>query len=150
MVNRTVAFVDAICGESGPLELAIHIAGEHEGAATQTGGNVAQDLEPAMRHGAPVKRQAVAVEAPGQFRRLVKGIGTGNPGKGDVRRSQGRVGLPESLPAAEVGQAGIDPHACTGRDQQTVGLADPVGNFLKSRGHRSHSVLESIAGRRDR
>src|SRR5262249_47340786 len=39
----------------------------------------------------------------------------------------GRVGAPEAVHAAEVGQAAVDPHAGAGPDQQRVGPGDRLG-----------------------
>jgi len=43
---------------------------------------------------------------------------------------QGRVGTPESVLTTEVGQAGIDAHACAGGNDQRIGLPDEVGGAL--------------------
>ena len=46
---------------------------------------------------------------------------------------KGRVGPPETLGAAEVGQAGVDAHAGPGPDQEGVGGGDCISCLLVSR-----------------
>ena len=74
---------------------------------------------------------AVAVEAPAEGRVVGKVFRIGAVDKGQPQAGIGRIGLPEAVVAAEVGQPGIDPHAGPGGDDEGLCFSDNSGGFSK-------------------
>eukprot|EP01034_Spumella_vulgaris_P037591 gene37590-46371_t len=103
MVDGTVALQHPLRIESRQLELPVHIAGEDAGAR-----------EARVRRRGAVQRQPVAVKAPGQPRIGPERLRRGDTAEIQPRAAQRRIGLPETLVAAKIREAGIDAHAGAG------------------------------------
>mmetsp|Transcript_22395 Transcript_22395/g.88656 ORF Transcript_22395/g.88656 Transcript_22395/m.88656 type:complete len:344 (+) Transcript_22395:1797-2828(+) len=131
-VQRAVAFMQRQVLEPGALELPVDIAGEHRAAVQLPVRPLPQQRKAGMRHGAPVQRQPVAVEAPGEFGVALEGERRGHLGKVQPRPPQGRVGAPEALAAAEVRQAGVHTQAGAGGDHEGIGLGDEFGRGVEA------------------
>ena len=129
-MDRPVAFADLHFGKTGALKLSVDVAGEYECAMPQALADPAQDLKTGVRHGAAVELQPMPVETPGKARFRCEGGWIGNLLEGNPRPSKRRVSPPETLRTAKIGEAGVDPDACTGGDQQPVGLGDQFGATL--------------------
>ena len=124
VMNGAVAFVDALRVKPGFLELAIHIAGEHKTALGQSLSNPPQYLKTRVRNGGAVEVQAMPVEAPGQTRLGFECRRAGDMFERNPRPAQCRISAPESLRTTKIRQTGIDAHAGTRSNQQSVGLVD--------------------------
>jgi hypothetical protein len=105
VMDGAVAFADAMVGKTRFLELPVDIAGEHETAMRQPFADPAQDGKARVGNGPPVELQAMPVEAPGEAGLALEGGRIGNLLEGDARATERRVGAPETLRAAKIGQA---------------------------------------------
>ena len=128
-----MALANLHLGKPGLLELPVHIAGKHEGAVRHLRCDSLQYREAGMRLGVAIKREAVAVETPGEMGIREEGCRARDCAEIHPGLAKGRIGGPETLVAAEIRQAGIDAHAGSGGDQQAV--SRPNG------GHRAVDVL---------
>jgi len=120
MMDGTVALHDAPAIESGAVEVAVDIAGEHHTTVREALAYPAENLESLVGLGLAVEFQAMSVESPGQTRVGVEGAGIGDLGEVDDTFSEGRVGAPEALSSAEIGEAGVDAHAGTGTNDEAI------------------------------
>jgi hypothetical protein len=121
---------DAVGVEAGLLEGAIDVGRVDGGVVVNALGPAAEDRKALVRRGGSVEVHAVTVEAPGHRR---VGVEPGRVGHLRERQAEvgvGRVRLPESLVAAEVGQARIDAHAGPCAEDQRVRLGDGEGGAL--------------------
>ena len=118
---------DPCRGEPGRLELAVDVAGEDERALTQAGGKGKELRKATVRHGGAVEIQPVAVEPPRERRIGGERLRTGDRLEPQAAATERRIGAPEPLRAAKVGQSGIDAHAGSGGDEQPVGGREQRG-----------------------
>ena len=88
VVDRSVAFADAIFSKTGFLELSVDVAGKYVGAMRQALTDPAQDLETFVRNRATVELQSMSVETPGQARLRCKGRWIGDLLKDDAGSSE--------------------------------------------------------------
>jgi hypothetical protein len=90
VMDRAVHLDQRLRVEARFLELSVDVGREHEQTAVQRGADLLQHGKARMRNGAPVEREAVAVEAPGKRRITRKGRGTGDlPNARPARPSAG-------------------------------------------------------------
>ena len=118
MHEGAMALVDFPIGESGLLKVPVYVRGVDEGGEAEFLDPFEKDGEAVVGPGFSVEAEPVSIEAPGQV-----GVGTEPAGVGhfletDTETGEGRVGLPETLGAPEIGQAGVDPHACSSPDEE--------------------------------
>ncbi len=71
-VNRAVALHNPFIRETGLLEMTVHVAREHEGAALHPLSPCAEDAVAAVWNCASVEIEPVSVEAPGALRVMAK------------------------------------------------------------------------------
>ena len=109
------------------MEMPIDVAGEDEIAQRPPFTPTAQGLETGVRGRSPVEIEAVAKEPPRLLRVPLKPDGVGD--FLEIPAAKGRVGPPETLGAAEVGQPGVDAHARPGTNQEGVGGQDGLGRL---------------------
>jgi len=108
----------------------IDVAGEDEITQWTAFAPAAKDVETGVRGRSPVEIEAVAEETPSLLR-----ISSEPDGVGDFLEplaAEGRVGPPETLGAAEIGQTGVNAHARPGTDQEGVGGEDGLRRMLAS------------------
>ncbi len=122
-MDRAVDFADALRREAGLGEVAVDVAGEHEGVVPHCFGDAAQQGEAGVRGSGAVEGEAVAVEAPGQARVAAEGVGVGDRLEADAGLAERRIDGPEAARPAEIGEPGVDAHAGARADQQAVGSA---------------------------
>ena len=85
-----------------------------------------QQIKPFVGCGVPVEIQAMPVESPRQARLAAEGFRVRHVLESQATLAEGRVGLPETLRSAKVRQAGIDPHAGAGGDDNSVRAGDGI------------------------
>lgn len=117
VVDRTMAFVYPLRRKSGLLKLTVHVAGKDKGPMYQALCITTKYSKALVVFRGALILQAVTVEAPGLPGIEHKGRGIGDLAEVDPRTPQGRVSRPESIMAPEIGKAGVDSHAGTGRNQ---------------------------------
>ena len=125
VVDRAVALGHVVRGEPGALELPVDVRGEHpRGPALRP---LSRTPKPGVRHGVPVTAPAGARRSP----RPAPGRRRSAPGRraprSAARPAVRRVGPPEALRPAEVGQPRVDTHAGACAHQQRAGAADQRG-----------------------
>src|SRR5262249_1878263 len=84
-----------------------------------------------MRRCLAIEVQAMAIEAPGQFGIVREPARVGQRNEVEAERGIGRIGVPETLVAAKIGQAGIDAHAGACTDQQGIRCGDCRGRTIE-------------------
>src|SRR5690606_28484774 len=131
MVNGAVDLGDV--AETGALELTVDVGGEHVHAAGFRRTPVAQDGEAGVGCRPAVQLEAMSVESPSQFGVPGEVHGVGDLDEAQPQPGVGRVGAPEALVPAEIGQAGVDAHAGAGADEKSVGAGDEVGRSVERR-----------------
>lgn len=127
VMDGAMDFADLIGSETGFLELAIDVAGEGAEPVPHVFRQIAEQGEAGVRRGLPVEGEAMAVEAPGEARVGFEGGRVGDRFEGDSGPAECRIGRPEPVRPAKIGQPRIDAHAGAGGDQQAVGSTQPFG-----------------------
>ncbi len=125
-----------LLGEAGFLELTVDIAGDHEVVEAEALDPGEQQAEAEVRYGGPIEIGAVAVKAPAEGRVPLEVGGIGGAYEIDAEPPVHRIGGPEPLIAAEIGESGINPHPRPGGDDQRPrlpeGLRRPLQNLSSS------------------
>jgi hypothetical protein len=67
-MDRAMHFADFVVAKTCLLELAVHVAGEDEGAFRHLVGQLDQEAEAVVRQSVAIEIQSMAVEAPGEPR----------------------------------------------------------------------------------
>src|SRR5574343_1493534 len=100
-----------------------------------------------MGPGFAVEIETMTVEPPGQPGVVGKSAGVGDRFKGNAGPAERRINAPEAARPPKVGQAGIDTHAGSGGNQQTVGFMQPLCGTLPGGGHAVVYMLLSVFDR---
>ncbi len=130
VMDGAVAFVDGVGGESGFLELAVHIGGEDKVASGLLLAPFQKDMEAFVGNGLSIQVHAVSVKAPGQLRVAGKPIGVGHVDETIAQFGEWRIGFPETFVTSEIRESRVHPHAGSGGYHQRAGGLDPRGRCL--------------------
>jgi hypothetical protein len=113
--------MDAVRVEAGALEMPVDVGGEDEVAILHRPGPGEKNGKAGVRGGPAIEVLAVPVETPGKVRVLPEPRGVREVREGEPQLLVRRIGLPEAMVPAKIGEPGVA-HPRPGGDQQRRGI----------------------------